>query len=111
MNATRLDILRIIAAKPSTVDNLAACRIGLWAHLSKTTIYLYVSAMATAGYLERKGKVYSATDKARSLLAGEVEPMAGRICNASIREVYTVPKWESARPGADQHQQYRSRGV
>lgn len=34
-----------------------------------------------------------------------------RITNSSSQKHYKPPKWESARPGADDHRRYRSRGV
>lgn len=111
MNATRLAMLRHIAAKPRTMKEMCAFKMGPWAQLSETTVRLYVFALASSGHVKNSGNRYAATEKGLALLAGEAAVLPGCICNASIRDTYAGPKWESARPGADQHRQYLSRGV
>lgn len=111
MNATRTAMLRYLAAKPSTISAMGDYKIGSWAQLSKASIRLHVSGLLASGHLQRSGKVYSATDKGLSFLAGDLDQTLGRICNASSRETYTGQQWVSARPGADDHRKFKSRGV
>lgn len=110
MKQTILDILKAIADRPRTIRDLLNIKVGQF-QLSETTMRVYAKSLIEFGFVSKSGTFYTVTTAGHLHLASLEEKSSERICNSSIREIYEAPRWESARPGADDHRQYRSWGV
>lgn len=109
LNDRQMGMLRCVAIEPRTAHSFTHGPASISPHI----VLVYLDHMVAAGLIVLAGKSYTATEKGRALLDAQPEPVVSRYYgNASTPSgSYTPPRWQSVRPGADDHEQYRSRGV
>lgn len=105
-------LLRTLQAKPRTLRDLTNGEHG--AH--PTAITGWLDRLIDYGYVEPQGRYpaeyYHATELGAHYLANRPQIAPSRaFCNAAMRDPYVPPAFGSARPGADDHRRYRSRGI
>ncbi len=103
-------ILRMLSMQPCALK--AFTEGDLVSTVSNRHIERYLGEMLDDGLIEHRGDKYYITEDGLAKIADQPGIVPSRIyTHAASTQPYVPPKWNSPRPGADDHKRYSSRGL